>query len=91
MDLLPVVSMTIQQSVLDLIGNTPMVKANHLDTGLCTLYLKLECMNPGGSIKDRIGVTMIDEAEKAGKIKPGNNTGWLNAPGCIGRFSCQLF
>lgn len=66
------VSMTIQQSVLDLIGNTPMVKANHLDTGLCTLYLKLECMNPGGSIKDRIGVTMIDEAEKAGKIKPGN-------------------
>lgn len=64
--------MTIQNSVLDLIGNTPMVKASNLDTGCCTLYLKLECMNPGGSIKDRIGVSMIEAAEKAGKIKPGD-------------------
>lgn len=63
--------MTIHNSVLELIGNTPMVRSHHLDTGVCELYLKLECMNPGGSIKDRIGVTMIDEAEKAGKIKPG--------------------
>jgi cystathionine beta-synthase len=60
------------QSVLELIGNTPMLKAQHLDTGLCELYLKLECMNPGGSIKDRIGVTMIEEAERASKIKAGD-------------------
>lgn len=63
--------MTIHHSVLELIGQTPMVKVQHLDTGLCTLYLKLECMNPGGSIKDRIGVSMIEAAERAGKIAPG--------------------
>ena len=59
------------QTVLELIGNTPMVKISHIDTGLCNLYLKLECANPGGSIKDRIGLSMITEAEKSGKIKPG--------------------
>jgi cystathionine beta-synthase len=64
--------MTVQQSVLELIGETPMVKAQHLDAGLCELYLKLECMNPGGSIKDRIGLKMIEAAEKAGRIKPGD-------------------
>jgi cystathionine beta-synthase len=47
--------MTVQPSVLALIGQTPIVKAQRLDTGPCELYLKLECMNPGGSIKDRIG------------------------------------
>ncbi len=64
--------MQVVNSVLDLIGRTPMVKVNHLDTGPCKLYLKLENMNPGGSIKDRIGLSMIEEAEKAGKIKPGD-------------------
>lgn len=64
--------MQVVNSVVDLIGRTPMVKVNHLDTGSCELYLKLENMNPGGSIKDRIGLTMIEEAEKAGKIKPGD-------------------
>src|SRR6187455_745684 len=64
--------MTVHQSVLELIGNTPIVKAQHLDAGLCEIYLKLECTNPGGSIKDRIGLSMIDAAEKAGKIKPGD-------------------
>jgi cystathionine beta-synthase len=62
----------VQPSVLALIGQTPIVKAQRLDTGPCELYLKLECMNPGGSIKDRIGLSMIDAAEKAGKIKPGD-------------------
>ncbi|HEY9144465.1 MAG TPA: pyridoxal-phosphate dependent enzyme, partial [Arenimonas sp.] len=52
-------------------GNTPMVKAQHLDTGVCELYLKLECMNPGGSIKDRIGLKMIEAAEARGDLKPG--------------------
>ncbi|MGA9342353.1 MAG: pyridoxal-phosphate dependent enzyme [Rhodanobacteraceae bacterium] len=64
--------MTIHQSVLELIGATPMVKAQRLDTGICELFLKLESNNPGGSIKDRIGLSMIDGAEKAGKIKPGD-------------------
>jgi cystathionine beta-synthase len=64
--------MPTHQSVLDLIGNTPVVRAQHLDTGCCELYLKLESANPGGSIKDRIGLSMIDAAEKAGRIKPGD-------------------
>jgi cystathionine beta-synthase len=63
--------MTIHQSVLELIGNTPMVKTQRLDTGPCELFLKLESANPGGSIKDRIGLSMIEGAEKAGKLKPG--------------------
>jgi len=59
-------------SILDLIGNTPMVKVNRMDTGKSNLYLKLENTNPGGSIKDRIGLSMITEAEKKGLIKPGS-------------------
>lgn len=64
--------MPLYDSVTDLIGNTPIVRASHLDTGCCELFFKLESMNPGGSIKDRIGLTMIEAAEKAGKIKPGD-------------------
>ncbi len=64
--------MKIYNSVLELIGRTPMVKVNHLDTGPCELFLKLENQNPGGSIKDRIGLNMIEAAENAGKIKPGD-------------------
>ena len=64
--------MSVQQSVLELIGETPIVKAQHLDTGVCELYFKLESQNPGGSIKDRIGLKMIEAAERAGKIKPGD-------------------
>jgi len=63
--------MTIHQSVLELIGRTPMVKAQRLDTGACELFLKLESANPGGSIKDRIGLSMIEGAERAGKLVPG--------------------
>ena len=63
--------MTIARSVLELVGATPMVKAQRLATGRCELYLKLESANPGGSIKDRIGLSMIEGAERAGKIKPG--------------------
>ena len=63
--------MTINHSVLELIGRTPMVKAQRLDSGVCELFLKLENANPGGSIKDRIGLSMIEGAEKAGNIKPG--------------------
>ena len=58
-------------AVLDLIGNTPMVQVTRLDTAPCTLFLKLESQNPGGSIKDRIGLTMIDAAERDGRLAPG--------------------
>uniref|UniRef100_A0A8J7VYE0 Cysteine synthase B n=1 Tax=Coralloluteibacterium stylophorae TaxID=1776034 RepID=A0A8J7VYE0_9GAMM len=64
--------MAVHQSVLELIGDTPIVKAQRLDTGMCELYLKLESANPGGSIKDRIGLSMIEAAEAAGKIRPGS-------------------
>jgi cystathionine beta-synthase len=58
-------------AVLDLIGNTPLVQVSRFDTGPCTLLLKLESQNPGGSIKDRIGVTMIEAAERDGRLQPG--------------------
>lgn len=58
-------------SVLDLIGNTPMVKVHKLDTGCCELFLKLESQNPGGSIKDRIALSMVEAAEQSGALKPG--------------------
>ena len=64
-------AMAIHSSVLDLIGDTPIVKASKLDTGVCELYLKLESANPGGSIKDRIGLSMIEAAERRGELKPG--------------------
>ena len=57
--------------ILDLIGDTPLVKVTRLDTGPCELFLKLESHNPGGSIKDRIGLSMIEAAEREGKLKPG--------------------
>ncbi len=62
----------IHDSVLELIGDTPMVRVRQLDTGPCELFLKLESANPGGSIKDRIGLSMIESAEKAGRIKAGD-------------------
>jgi len=55
-----------------MIGHTPMLKVSRFDTGPCELYLKLELANPGGSIKDRIGVSMIEEAERRGELKPGD-------------------
>jgi len=57
--------------LLELIGNTPLVRLSHLDTGPCELYAKLESQNPGGSIKDRIALSMIDAAERDGTLQPG--------------------
>ncbi len=54
-----------------LIGNTPLVEVTRLDTGLCQLFLKLESQNPGGSIKDRIGLSIIEAAEADGRLQPG--------------------
>ncbi len=59
--------------VLGLIGNTPMVEITRLDTGKCRLFVKLENQNPGGSIKDRIALSMIEAAEKSGALKPGGS------------------
>ncbi len=56
--------------MLSMIGNTPMVRVRGFDTGVCELYAKLECQNPGGSIKDRIGLSMIRAAEVQGKLGP---------------------
>src|SRR5258708_23396870 len=61
-----------QDTILASIGNTPLVATHGLDAGPCELYLKLENQNPGGSIKDRVGLYMIEAAERAGKIKPGD-------------------
>jgi cystathionine beta-synthase len=58
-------------SSLGLIGHTPMIEVTRIDTGPCQLFLKLESWNPGGSIKDRIAVSMIEAAEAEGWLKPG--------------------
>ncbi|MDP6829959.1 MAG: cystathionine beta-synthase [Alphaproteobacteria bacterium] len=63
--------MSAYASVIDMIGNTPMLELRNFDTGPCRLLLKLESQNPAGSIKDRIGLSMIDAAEREGKILPG--------------------
>ena len=62
---------TSRPAVLGLIGNTPLVEVTRLDTGLCQLFLKLESQNPAGSIKDRVGLSMIETAERDGRLKPG--------------------
>ena len=64
--------MKVYSNILEMVGQTPMLEIKRLDTGLCELFLKLELMNPGGSVKDRIGITMIEEAERRGDIKPGD-------------------
>lgn len=60
-----------ERQILDCIGNTPLVKITHLDTGPCELFVKLEALNPGGSIKDRIALEMVNQAEQDGLLKPG--------------------
>src|SRR3546814_17594205 len=64
--------MSIHQSVLELVGDTPIVQAQRLDTGPCTPYLKLESQNPGGPTKYSIGRSLIDAAERRGDIRPGD-------------------
>jgi cystathionine beta-synthase len=58
-------------NILEMIGNTPMLEITRMDTGPCRLFVKMESMNPGNSIKDRIAVTMIDAAEKSGQLRKG--------------------
>jgi cystathionine beta-synthase len=62
----------IRESILDTIGHTPLVRLSRIGAGLrCQLIAKLETFNPGGSIKDRVAVAMIEAAERAGTLKPG--------------------
>ena len=59
-------------TVLELVGHTPLVRLQRIvPAGSATVVVKLEYLNPGGSIKDRIGITMIEAAEREGKLKPG--------------------
>ncbi|MBC62159.1 MAG: cystathionine beta-synthase [Zetaproteobacteria bacterium] len=63
----------LHESILTVVGKTPLVKIRRISSNLdCNLYAKCEFLNPGGSIKDRIAVRMIEKAEKAGRIKPGD-------------------
>ncbi len=59
------------RNILETIGRTPLVQITRMDTGPCELFLKLENQNPGGSIKDRIALSMIEAAERDGSLKPG--------------------
>ena len=59
-------------SILETIGNTPLIKLNRINKGLKPhIFVKVETFNPGGSIKDRIGIEIIEDAERTGRIKPG--------------------
>ena len=61
------------ENILDLIGKTPLVKLNRLaDASMATVYAKMENLNPGGSVKDRMAVNMVRRAEEAGLLKPGS-------------------
>ncbi|MBY8853504.1 pyridoxal-phosphate dependent enzyme, partial [Saccharothrix sp. MB29] len=60
------------ESVVDLVGNTPLVRLNAVAEGLRPLVLaKIEYLNPGGSVKDRIALRMVEAAERSGELKPG--------------------
>ena len=65
--------MNCYENILELIGRTPLVKLNSLvDSGMATVYAKLENLNPGGSVKDRMAFNMVRRAEEEGRIKPGD-------------------
>src|SRR3712207_5374818 len=72
---MPPVAGAIPENLADLVGNTPLVRLARIapDCG-AELLGKLEAYNPGGSVKDRIGVSMIEVAEAEGRIEPGRNT-----------------
>jgi len=63
--------MKMQGDILSLIGKTPLVRISRLQTDGAEIWAKLEGLNPGGSVKDRIALSMIDEAEREGKLRPG--------------------
>ncbi|MEO6191200.1 MAG: pyridoxal-phosphate dependent enzyme [Saprospiraceae bacterium] len=90
--------MKYKNNILETIGNTPLIKLNRIASGLpCLVLAKVETFNPGNSIKDRIAVKMIDDAEATGKISPGGtiiectsgNTGMgLALVACVRGYKC---
>ena len=62
----------IYDNVTELIGHTPLVRINKLNHGQAEILVKVESRNPGGSIKDRVGLEMINQAEARGDLKPGS-------------------
>jgi cystathionine beta-synthase len=83
--------MQIYENILETLGNTPLVKLGRFHPGPATLAVKVESFNPGSSVKDRIGIAMIEQGEREGKLKPGGtvveptsgNTGVGLALACI--------
>ena len=61
----------IKNSILETVGSTPLVRINSLNTGVAEVLVKVESRNPGGSVKDRVGIAMVEDAEARGLIKPG--------------------
>ena len=61
----------VYSNILDMVGNTPLLKIINIDSGICELFVNLENLNPGGSIKDRVGLQMIEDAEKNGSLNTG--------------------
>src|SRR6201990_3212294 len=92
--------MTIAEDVTQLVGNTPLIRLHRVTEGtVADVVAKLEFFNPAGSVKDRIGVSMLDAAERAGLIKPdtiileptSGNTGIALAMVCAARgYRCAL-
>ena len=63
----------LRETILDAVGKTPLVRLHRVGKDLkCNLFAKCEFLNPGGSVKDRIAVRMVEEAEKSGRIRPGD-------------------
>ena len=61
-----------QESILQSVGRTPLIRLRRLNEGLqAAVCVKVESMNPGGSVKDRVGIAMITEAERRGWLRPG--------------------
>ncbi len=70
--LTPSDTLRVYDDILQTIGKTPLVRLQRIGSGLpCSLYAKVELFNPGGSVKDRIAVNIIEEAERSGRLKPG--------------------
>ena len=64
--------MELYDSLIDLVGNTPLVRLRSVTAGLApTVVAKVEYLNPGGSVKDRIALTMVEAAEASGELRPG--------------------
>ena len=79
--------MKLYDNITQVVGNTPLVKINRiLDGAKAQVYAKLEFYNPSSTVKDRIGIAMIDDAEKIWQIK----TRWHNCGSYLGKYRCGI-